>query len=66
MPSTIGTRKPVIIGKTDAKQNPAQILTRHVETAGEMLGSLDGLGVTDLTDKRRNMCVKQNCELCQA
>lgn len=43
--------KQVIIGKIDGKQNPANTLTKHLATASEMLGSLDGLGVIDLTDK---------------
>ena len=64
MPSTIGTRKPVIIGKTDAKQNPAKILTRHVATSGEMLGSLGGLGVIDLPDKRFQEHVRQKTTSC--
>jgi hypothetical protein len=43
--------KQVIIGKIDGKQNPANTLTKHLATASDMLGSLDGLGVIDLTDK---------------
>lgn len=43
--------KQVIIGKIDGKQNPANTLTKHLATSGDMLDSLEGLGVIDLTDK---------------
>ena len=43
--------KQVIIGKVDGVANPANTLTKHLATSGEMLASLDGLGIIDLTDK---------------
>ena len=51
--------KQVIIGKNDGKQNPANTLTKHLATANEMLGSSDGLGVIDLTDKGSEEHVRQ-------
>ena len=51
--------KQVIIGKIDGKQNPANTLTKHLATANEMLGPLDGLGVIDLTDKGFEEHVRQ-------
>ena len=43
--------KQVIIGKINGKANPANTLTKHLATANEMLDSLEGLGVVDLTNK---------------
>ena len=43
--------KQVIIGKIDGKASPANTLTKHLATASEMLESLEGLGVVDLTNK---------------
>ena len=43
--------KQVIIGKADGVANPANTLAKHLATSGEMLASLDGLGIIDLTDK---------------
>ena len=43
--------KQVIIGKVDGQANPANTLTKHLATSGEMLASLDGLGLIDLTQQ---------------
>ena len=48
-PQELVRSKQVIIGKVDGQANPANTLTKHLATSGEMLGSLNGLGLIDLT-----------------
>ena len=51
--------KQVIIGKVDGQANPANTLTKHLATSGEMLASLDGLGLIDLTQQGFDAHVKK-------
>ena len=43
--------KQVIVGKVDGKQNPADILTKHLDTGEEVRNGVELLGMVDLTQE---------------
>ena len=43
--------KQVIVGKVDGKQNPADILTKYLDTGEEVRNGVELLGMVDLTQE---------------